>query len=102
MSCDNRCTGDDIFPAPCSTCAGRDSKTHDAEQSASNAVLTDIANCVSGHLPEGWELSLCIENGSACISLKDNKGRWPSLPDSSDKTLMEQINDAVCVANGFI
>lgn len=23
MSCDNRCIGDDVFPAPCGTCAGR-------------------------------------------------------------------------------
>jgi len=23
MSCDNRCIGDDVFPAPCGTCEGR-------------------------------------------------------------------------------
>jgi hypothetical protein len=23
MACDNRCTGDDVFPAPCGTCEGK-------------------------------------------------------------------------------
>lgn len=91
--------------AACSECVEKDTgEAPTAQQSASNDLLSDIANRVSRHLPEGWVLSLNIENGSAWVSLENtNKqyGRFPMLPDAADKTLLEQINDALCVANGF-
>jgi hypothetical protein len=64
-------------------------------------ALQDIANAVCKHTPPGYVISLCIEDGSAWVDLgKDNEG-FLKLPDSSDKTLLEQLNDALCVANGW-
>lgn len=45
MSCDNRCVGDDVFPAPCGTCEGK-------KPSAASGVMARAArsrhNCPSG------------------------------------------------------
>lgn len=58
-----------------------------------------VANRVCKHIPGDCVISLCMENGAAWVELgKDRKGRV-DLPDSADKTLIEQLNDALCVAN---
>jgi hypothetical protein len=62
--------------------------------------VQDIVNTVCFHLAERCVISLCMENGSAYVELTRN-GRSVPLPDSTDKTLEQQINDALCVANGF-
>ena len=64
-------------------------------------ALQDIANKVSLHTPKGYMISLCIEDGAAWVELgKDFAGNI-QLPDSADKNLLEQLNDALCVANGW-
>ncbi len=64
-------------------------------------ALQDIANKVSLHTPKGYVISLCIEDGAAWVELgKDFAGNI-QLPDSADKNLLEQLNDALCVANGW-
>ena len=64
-------------------------------------TLQDIANKVSLHTPKGYVISLCVEDGAAWIELgKDFAGNI-QLPDSADKNLLEQLNDALCVANGW-
>lgn len=63
--------------------------------------LSDMANAVCKHLPEGWEISLAMENGAAWVTLETPAGDYALLPDQADKTLEEQINDALCVANGW-
>jgi len=59
-----------------------------------------MANRVCQHLPDGWELRLCMENGSVWVSLIDEDGDEMELPDSADKSLEQQVNDALCVACG--
>jgi hypothetical protein len=53
MPCDNRCIGDDVFPAPCATCTGRVSGSTKGEQSAS---IAGLAGAWSKELPteQGW------------------------------------------------
>lgn len=64
-------------------------------------ALQDFANKVSLHTPKGYVISLCIEDGAAWVELgKDFAGNI-QLPDSADKNLLEQLNDALCVANGW-
>ena len=64
-------------------------------------ALQDIANKVSKHTPKGYVISLCIEDGAAWVELgKDFAGNI-QLPDSADKNLLEQLNDALCIANGW-
>jgi len=53
------------------------------------------------HLPEGLEIQLCLESGAAWVTLIDEDGRYRPLPDQTDKTITEQLNDALCTANGF-
>lgn len=64
-------------------------------------VLKDIANTISKHTPKGYVISLCIEDGAAWVQLgRDGEG-YVDLPNSTDRTLLEQLNDALCVANGW-
>lgn len=60
-----------------------------------------LTNAVCKHLPEGWQIHICMENGSAYVDLYDPRGHDVDLPDQADKTLEQQVNDALCVANGF-
>jgi len=65
------------------------------------ATIDDVANRACKNLPDGFEIQLCMENGSAWVSLIDNAGRLRALPDQADKTITEQLNDALCVSRGF-
>ena len=65
------------------------------------STLQEIAEKVCKNVPHNFVISLCMENGCAWVEL-DKLGRHIPLPDSADKTLVEQLNDALCVANGFI
>ncbi len=62
--------------------------------------MIETINKICGHLPEGYIISLNLENGSAWVELLDSNGNYV-LPDTTDKTIIEQLNDALCVANGF-
>ena len=64
-------------------------------------ALQDIANKVAQHTPEGCVISLCIEDGSAWVELGKHFAGNVQLPDSADKNLLEQLNDALCIANGW-
>lgn len=57
-----------------------------------------VANKVCEHLPEGYVLNLAMENGAAWVELIDADGNCVALPDAADKSIDEQINDALCVA----
>ena len=62
--------------------------------------IQEIANKVCKHLPDGYELILFMENGAAWFEMYNDR-KPIELGDSTDKTLVEQINDALCIANGF-
>jgi hypothetical protein len=65
------------------------------------STLKEIAEKVCKNVPHDYIISLCMENGCAWVEL-EKLGWHISLPDSADKTIVEQLNDALCVANGFI
>lgn len=65
----------------------------------SGQTLQDIANGICGRLPEGYIASLCLENGAAWCELVDRNGNSVELPDSADKSLLEQLNEAVDAAD---
>lgn len=46
-------------------------------------------------LPQGWIIQVSVERGSAWVSLYGPDGISRPLPDSADKTLAEQVRDAV-------
>lgn len=60
-----------------------------------------LANAVAKHLPKGYVLSLNIERGAAWVELLDPLERPVKLPDAADKTLEQQVNDALCAACGW-
>jgi hypothetical protein len=65
--------------------------------------LEEMINKICGQLPEGWEINLCMENGAAWVELisQNGNGGEDMHIDGGDKTLEEQLNEALCVANGF-
>ncbi len=63
--------------------------------------LNDVVNKIAKHIPDGYIVSLCIENGSAWVELGETFSGNRPLPDSTDKNLIEQLNDALCIANGW-
>jgi hypothetical protein len=59
-----------------------------------NQALQDAA----ANLPVGWELQVCVEKGAAWIHLYDPDGESVNFDSSPDRTLAEQIQDAICEA----
>ena len=69
-------------------------------QTQGNLSLQKTAERICEHLPKGWIISLVMEREAAWVELlKHNKRQ--KLPDPADKSLYEQLNDALCVANGW-
>ncbi len=62
------------------------------------ADIQAVASRVCGQIPEGWEVQLCMERGAAWVTLRDTNGDFHPLPDSADKSIEEQINDALDTA----
>ena len=61
----------------------------------------EVANQACEHLPDGFVLSIELERGAASVDLTQviyGVDRSLSLPDSADKTLAEQVNDAIQTA----
>jgi hypothetical protein len=59
--------------------------------------LWNTVNKVCGELPEGYQINLCMENGSAWIECI-TEGNNIELPDSTDKNLQFELNDALITA----
>lgn len=58
--------------------------------------MRDIINRICAELPEHYEISLCLENGAAYIEMTDRRsGYWVELQDSADKTIEEQLQEAL-------
>ena len=64
--------------------------------------FNNMMEAVCRNLPEGWSLVLDLENGAATVRLYEPKEKEMGLPDPADKTLVEQMNDALLVANGWV
>ena len=64
-------------------------------------ILQEIADGVCGNLPEGFIVHLCMEKGSTWVVLTDNQsGCLLHDIDGTDKTLYNQLNEAVEKAGG--
>ncbi len=61
-------------------------------------ALLAAANEICRDIPTGYEIRLCMENGAAWVTLHNSDGDLIELPDAADKTLAEQLNDAVHAA----
>ena len=64
--------------------------------------LLNSINKVCKEIPKNYIIKLCMENGSAWVEAFDwsNEHRYSevyclSLPDSTDKNLQEELNDAL-------
>ena len=62
--------------------------------------MIEIVNKICNQLPEGWLISLEMESGAAWVDLYEGSG-IVELPDPTDKTIIEQLNDALCMSKGF-
>lgn len=68
---------------------------------AQSIALQDICNKICQHCPPGYVISLCMEDGAAWVQLGEAWAGFVDIPDAADKSLIEQLNDALCVANGW-
>lgn len=65
-------------------------------------AIDTVANEICRDIPDGYELRLCMERGAAWVTLHDEEGDLIGLPDVADKTLAEQLAEALIVArNGW-
>ena len=64
-------------------------------------TLEEMVEKICKHIPEGLEISLRMENGCAYVTLGADEVGLVPLPDTTDKTLQEQLQDALLVANGY-
>ena len=65
-------------------------------------ALQAIANRVCQHCPPGFVVYLCMEDGAAWVQLGEDRKGLVALPDNPDGSLLDQLNDALCTANGFM
>ena len=64
--------------------------------------LEEMVNAICKHIPHGYIVGLEMENGSAVVYLlTEPYGDYVDLPDAADKTIIEQLNDALLAANGW-
>jgi len=63
-------------------------------------TLECLVNRICGELPNGYEISLKLENGYGGVVLTDCHGNDVELPETAGKTIMDQLLDALNVANG--
>ena len=64
-------------------------------------MIDETINKVCKFLPKDYELILFMENGAAWLEMyRDQKPI--ELGDPADRSLTEQMNDALCIANGFM
>jgi hypothetical protein len=68
----------------------------------SKMSLLDTIQRVCQDLPEDFVVTINMENGSAWIELVDADGQMCRLPDSTDKTLQMQLNDAFSEAQKML
>ena len=61
--------------------------------------MEELINKICQHIPIGHVISLHMENGATWVSLVNTNDDDIELPDSTDKTIIEELNDALCVAN---
>lgn len=65
-------------------------------------AIDTVANAICRDIPDGYELRLCMERGAAWVTLHNEDGDVIELPDAADKTLAEQLAEALQVArNGW-
>ena len=64
--------------------------------------LQDAANKICKHLPEGFEIRLCMENGAAWVEMRDDHVDVSGLVDMDNIFLATQLNNALCVARGWL
>lgn len=56
------------------------------------------ANRVCKDIPDGFVITIAMKNGSAWVELINSNGAELTLPDAADKSIDEQVNDALCTA----
>lgn len=60
--------------------------------------MIETINKICEQLPEGWFIKLFLDSTGAWVDLVAPDGKYPSLPDVSGKTIIGQLEDALCVA----
>ena len=64
--------------------------------------LQELAEDVCKYVPETYEINIVFLNNDALVLLSANDGFVLESPEPAGKSLAEQLNDALLVANGYI
>lgn len=62
--------------------------------------MEETINKICGQLPEGFIVNIGMENGAAWVELITPEGLIRDI-DGGGQTITEQLNEALCMANGF-
>lgn len=80
------------------------SEMHDdtkAEILESCPSMGEVVNKAAKHLPDGWEVRICIEKYAGTVELVDPDGNVTNIEGGNDSGIVGEVNDAICIANGF-
>jgi hypothetical protein len=61
-------------------------------------TLDEAMQKAAGHLPDGWTVGVVCERGAGWIELHNPAGDQINFDSSPDKTLAEQVDDAILEA----
>lgn len=64
-------------------------------------TIDEAMQKAAGVLPDGWQIYIGVEHGAAWIELHNPEGDGVNFDSSPDKTLAEQIDDAILEANSW-
>ena len=64
--------------------------------------MIEVIEKVCKQLPKEWEIQLHLENGAAWVTLENILLEEVVQIESTDKTMEEQLNEALCIANASI
>jgi hypothetical protein len=62
-------------------------------------TLDEAMQKAAGQLPDGWTVGVVCEKGAGWVELRDPAGDEINFDSSPDKTLAEQVDDAITEAN---
>ncbi len=66
---------------------------------SSEIILQETANETCRNVKPGYTIKLAMEEGAAWVELTGPDGYEIDLPDSADKTIEQQINDAIAASH---
>lgn len=73
---------------------------NESEITASCPSMGEVVNKAAKHLPPGWIIAIEVEKDGYDVKLRRPSGLSTSV-DGGDGGIIGDVNEALCIANGF-